>query len=617
MLSRALPPLRDGFTLGFLRRPHGLHDELVSGVRLGALAKGVGLNRRRITKSPRALIGIALAGFAFVAYGPDLTLPFVGDDFVFVDETMHAPFRSIWSRSNGAFRWYRPWSRECHFWMIQHLAGPSPLAFRLVGLALWFAALALYMRLLGKFMDRRSAWVAVIAAAALAFWGTPLLWISGSQDLWLLVWGLAFLVLVAEGRSVAAVPVLALALLSKETAAILPVVAAAYLSLICRAPWRAILSRTIPFVLVTGLWAWWHPYLYARLAHPLPSDAEALTRPSQSVIAVKNLLASLNLSLIPRPFEVSIADVLRTLLSAALLAVAVLVAIGAESPPRASKVQASRNRSLKFSAVWAAAGWLPTHLPSIAWHAYYGCLGALGIWAGLVLVIPRRLTIVMPIVVALALLRGADAKTLTWDWGNEWYLRRAGLLLQSIEHSMKSLEPSIPPHTRVYFARIPNNIGLVAGQGGAIRVWYGDSTLTADFYSHYRRRPVWMASGSDLFFRFDTLRVLTKIVEGPEDAASASALNEEWPDDHVKLAMLFLEAGEPQRAARQFEKLAQLEAHPEAILFGGVARELAGQQLMADSAYSLYGRRTGASRDSIRKLVEILRRTAPTSSEHD
>src|SRR5690242_2729889 len=182
MLSRAVLGAMMDFAL-FRASPHRLHEELVRGLQVETLAIGTGLNRRRIAMSPSALVAIAIAGFALVAYGLDLTLPFVGDDFVFVDETMHAPFRSIWSRSNRAFGWYRPWSREFHFWAIQHLAGPSPWAFRLVGLALWLTALALYVKLLGKLMDPRAAWVAAIAAAALAFWGTPLLWISGSQDL--------------------------------------------------------------------------------------------------------------------------------------------------------------------------------------------------------------------------------------------------------------------------------------------------------------------------------------------------------------------------------------------------------------------------------------------------
>jgi hypothetical protein len=57
----------------------------------------------------------------------------------------------------------------------------------------------------------------------------------------------------------------------------------------------------------------------------------------------------------------------------------------------------------------------------------------------------------------------------------------------------------------VYFGSIPNNIGLIAGQSPALRVWYSDATLEAGFYSSYQPRGEGEPSGLDLFLplRFD------------------------------------------------------------------------------------------------------------------
>src|SRR5262249_48185723 len=150
---------------------------------------------------------------------------------------MWAKFADLWSRNNAMLRWYRPWSRELHFWAIQHVAGPSPVAFRLVGLVLWVAILFLYREFLRTFLSSNDCLLATVAVASLAIWGTPLLWISGSQDLWMLALGFAFLLLVAKRHDLAALPLFVLALLSKETAAVFCLLALAYMILVAGDGW--------------------------------------------------------------------------------------------------------------------------------------------------------------------------------------------------------------------------------------------------------------------------------------------------------------------------------------------------------------------------------------------
>jgi hypothetical protein len=130
----------------------------------------------------------------------------------------------------------------------------------------------------------------------------------------------------------------------------------------------------------------------------------------------------------------------------------------------------------------------------------------------------------------LALLRGADSKTMSWDWG-EWFWLRSGSFLSAIRSELLREHPTLPPHTRIYLGRIPNNIGLIAGQSPALRVWYRDTTLNATFYSNYRPRGATAPKGEDLFFRFDSSQVLEEVVAGPEDIDAARRSNPEWEDD--------------------------------------------------------------------------------------
>src|SRR5258707_4678979 len=91
-----------------------------------------------------ARLALVLAAFVTAAYGPALGLPFIGDDYIFLDKTRDAGFAALWSFHNVDFGWYRPWSREFHFWLLQHIARLHVAAFRIFRAMLWLIALCLY-----------------------------------------------------------------------------------------------------------------------------------------------------------------------------------------------------------------------------------------------------------------------------------------------------------------------------------------------------------------------------------------------------------------------------------------------------------------------------------------
>src|SRR3989442_1202359 len=76
--------------------------------------------------------------------------------------------------------------------------------------------------LVGGLAGRAAAAVATAGVAALAAWGVLLIWAAGSQDLWMLVFGLATMLAFVRSRRGWAVVFQGLALISKETSAVLP-----------------------------------------------------------------------------------------------------------------------------------------------------------------------------------------------------------------------------------------------------------------------------------------------------------------------------------------------------------------------------------------------------------
>jgi hypothetical protein len=559
-----------------------------------------------------AWLAFLLAAFAAAAYGPALNLPFIGDDYVFLDSTRDASFRGLWSFRNTDFGWYRPWSRELHFWLLQRVAGLHETAYRAFGVMLWVVALCLYAAIVRRLASYRVAVIGTLGLASLALWGTPLLWISGSQDLWMLCFAMASVLLFVTGHAGWATLPFGLALLSKETSGVLPALLCGYLFTLERRTLMGALRGTAHFWALVFVWLVVHPTLHTRLLSSPHTTQELEHRPPLLVILVRTLLSVLNLDAFPHPQEIGWSGVLRILASALVLAAGIAAAVRAR-PEFEGKdsVGVDRGALLRFALVWMTLGWLPLFLPSIGWHAYYGCLGALGAWLAVALWLRHRPRVALAAITCLAILRGAQASTLSWDWGNEWYQRRAGNMLAAIRNDLQRQHPTLPRHSRVFLGHLPNNIGLIAGQSPALRVWYRDSTLQAGFYSAYRPRPGSAPPGQDFFFRFDSLRGMVEVKAGFEDVQHALRSSPDWEGDHEKLAVLFLRSGDAPRAAGEFEKLAGLPNRPDALGYAAVCWEVSGDEARADSLIAAAGSRMGLAPAQLQDWIARLRESFP------
>jgi hypothetical protein len=573
-----------------------------------------------VRRGPSAWAALAiLALFVVLQHGGALGAPFFSDDYFFLDKLRGASLLDVFAPRDLAYHWYRPWSRELHFWVLSRLFGPHPLPFHVACFALWLTAMGLYFAFVDRLAGRAVAAIATAAAAAMAAWIVPIEWGPGAQDLWMLVFTLLALHAHARGRAGWASAALALALLSKETAAVTPAIAFAYSIAIERRTPRAALARCAPLLALTAVWAALHPALGGRLWWPHRFAALPAVRTAPLVSAAKSLLALVNLDLPPAPaigWRLALVIAVPGALALAFLALrGVLAASAPAAPPEdARPAPPSPARIAAFGAVWMLAAWLPLLLPSVLWQSYYVLPGALGAWLVVSLALSRARAAAVPLVLALALLRGARAATPARDWGNVVLMRFGKAFMGATESFLERRLPAPPRHTRLFFTTVPTGVVFVTGPGDApaLRVWYADATIRGSFWADYRRRGLSDSIGPDYFFRYDSLAGWLEVRPGPENLRGAQAANPRWREDHEKLASTFVDAGEVRGAATEYEKLAGV--HPDEAEYAYLLGLCFEQLGVADSAALWYGRAAAlpgadeAMREKARRVRVVPRR---------
>lgn len=587
--------------------------------RLGGLA---GQHGKMLLPAGRTVGLGLLVLFLFVRFRDAFGLPFLNDDYVFLDHVRGKSFGELWGFGQLAFHWWRPWSREFHYWWLQNAFGPVEWPFHLASLVLSAGVLAAYWALARRLAGAPAAAVAVAGVVTLPGWGLLLLWSAGAQDLWMIFLSLAALLAWHANRPGLAALIYAMALASKETAAPLPLLFLAHDMWVSRKSWPEAFMRLIPAAIIAFAWAISHPLLLGRVwggavAAPPPSPAAV----PPWTAAIRSALAVFSLDATPAP-EGGWRTVWWDATRSALLAVAFLELL-ARPDARPSNIlggtPAARLRgALPFAAVWWAVGTLPLLLPGLGWHAYYAHFAALGAWIGIGRLLARQSGVAMALIGALAVIGAGRAATPSEDWGEASYQRRAGAYVKDLKQKLLTAYPKLEPNARLWFVRIPNNVGFLAGTGPAVRVWYRDPTLQAGYYSAYAPRPAGAASGPDHFFRVDESGRFLEIRRGAaDDTASVAATaaadsierreNPRWQTDRLSLASALASGSDWRAAAAEFRRLAI--AYPES---SGYAFDAASAYMQAGDTTTAYqwfreaARRPGAPPELVQAVKGIV-----------
>ncbi|MBI1797545.1 MAG: hypothetical protein HYR74_10890 [Candidatus Eisenbacteria bacterium] len=517
-----------------------------------------------------------------------LGMPFVGDDFVFLEKVEHASFASLWATDRLPFHYFRPWSREFHFWALLQAFGPNPFAFHFANLLLAAVTAGVYFVFARRIAGGAAAGAATAGVLALASWGVLYFWASGSQDLWMILFAIGALLAFTSGRIALAVGLQIMALISKETSALLPGIALAYALIVERRTVRAALTRTAPLWGVVAVWALFHPMIGGRIGHPIHDAVlPGVVRPPGE-IARRTIGSLVNLDAWPRPMFGWRAVLDSAVIGVLPLAALALVARRADAAAKPSaRARAAAGRIAAFGGAWALLAWVPLFMPSLGFHAYYALLGALGAWLALGILIAWRPALTVAAVAALVVLRSGRVMSRSTDWGDEWFQRRAALFgVQTLEY-MRAHHPSFPPHTRIYVASVPPRVGLVPGgdESPAMRYWYDDPTLEMRFISHYRPRTLGAAAGNDYFFRFDSTSGWRELRPGDAPGRENPIV---WRGEQQDLMDVMLNVGDWAPAAAAARGLAA--AFPDRALYAydlGVCYARLGR---ADSAALWIGR---------------------------
>jgi hypothetical protein len=527
---------------------------------LSSRAHGPGPVSGRGLPAPSVAAALLLAVlFVATQYPGASTVPFVGDDYFVLEKTRDAAFGAVWSARSLISHYYRPWARELHFWVLQRLFGTNVTPFHLAGAGLWLAVITLYFALVRRLAGPGVAALAAAAVAGLAGWGVLLVWTVGAQDLWMICFGLCFLHALERGRVFLACALLAAALLSKETAALLPGLALAHALLLARLSWGRALRRVAPMLLVVLAWGALHPLLGGRLWWPRAEPVLPGLHPPFGQVALGTLLALFNLGRWPRPEPGWSAVLPRALLGILLLAgfAAWGLWTGRSGAPRTPRPD--RARVAAFGTVWALLGWLPLSMPTLGWHSYYTLLGALGAWLALAVGLARLPWAGVMMVSVLAIARAGLAVTPSEDWGTEWFQRRAAVFTAHAHDALLRLRPELPRGSRVFFAGVPGASGLIAGgeESPALRFWYRDGGLRVATFDRYRVRAPGDVAGADVFFRFDPESGWREVLKGGAGGDLARADAPRWRADHERLAVALARGGDWAGAAAEYDGLAR------------------------------------------------------------
>lgn len=454
----------------------------------------------------------ALALLALALYARGFTLGLVGDDDTLLDAALRVPLGELLTGRHGILGYYRPVSRELYFWIWGHLFGPSALGYHVVNAITFAGVVTMLFLFVRRWLGARAGQLAALALLLFPPCGALLSWVSCAQDLIALFWCAASLLLYQSRRYALAGLAVALAALSKETAAVMPLVLVAYewaagdgaaanAGVAARgeartgeAPARARWARLAPVFAGFGVAL-------------VIAVAMRLTWPRGTSVAVWSLRQLTGAWRLPLDFlstfypaGATAGIALATRSAAAILALAALAAIVAvpDAPPAARRRDAAGAdaRTVRRAIAWSLAlvvlGMLPVGVIVARWRGYFFSLSALGSSVLLALLLARIGTWPARVLAAaLAIVQfGSNSvyQPIQADWGpgrhahvNFAFFEDTSELASGVLTGLLPWAPSIASLPRTFVVGSERNALLENVTGPALRVATRDTVARIRF----------------------------------------------------------------------------------------------------------------------------------------
>ena len=545
-----------------------------------------------VPAAPASLLLIAwctLAALVLFGYAHTLRQGFSNDDYLIFREVVLHPASLVlaWTRLIGGY--WRPWSREFHFWSLHQLFGLNATAFHVANMVLWLGVLATLLAWARRITDARVAVLVVSGAFAASSWGVYVVWASCSQDLWMLLFGALFLLAQSSGRRVLATLSLVVALLSKETA-VLVLAVGVWTQFVLRG--REGLRPRAWFgpVLVVLAWALVHPSIGGHAFFGLAESFDPAPARELSVSGLRFALAPLNLETWPKPQQ----GWPRALVEGAIWAAALgtLAWSVLRGVPAKRNVFPQRRKWILLGIGWWAIGWLPLTLSVLPWHSYYGWFGLCGAWLAVVACLLPRPRVLVALIVIVAGLRPAATQTFVAtqaygdDWGTELRQGLAARRAQRICEQLLAFHPTLPPGSRIVVAGVPGGSGLLTGprSSAAAEVWYHDTTVAMVGLSEYWRRGAGEITGPDYFYVLDREQRMYPLGTGTIPVPDSLRTLSEWVSTEEIVGATLAQVGDWERARDIFARLALTFPREARAAFNlGVAHKQLGDSVRAMS----------------------------------
>ena len=540
-----------------------------------------------------AAIWLVPAVVAAVLSAPRIGLGYFWDDYDFINLRGTGDW-STYFRLDPSITFYRPIPQGVYALVLRLVDPHSGHVGHAVNLVLLAACVALFARWVRKVADPWTGFLAGLAFALLGAAPSLATWVSGSADLFAMLFLFLALSLRHDGRIWPAAGWASLALLSKESAIAAFPALIAYDLVIGREP-KNLRRSLIAFGAVALAWAAIHPGLHRLFAHGLRAGSTHYVGLAHSerwgTHFVRYVLTLANIPLTglrtPWPTDLSVAA---TIALGLLLAGFLIAGRGTPSGRRGRGPEAAPTRRLVALALVLAlpALALPTLFVQL-WVPYFAVIVAPGTCLLIALALRQVPTAASALALAAFLLIGVWSRAMTLPDESVWsepVLVDAARSIETVRRHFLELYPSIPRGAQILVsvaATGSRGISSTLLEGQALDLWYGDPTL-------HTATPESREAGyrADLLFRVTSGLDVVDI--DPVGCRFRSTSRVVDPFDVGRpistYARAVAAAGDPDLALRVLERLAELDQD---------AYRSYDVRLAASIALA-YGRRTDAER---------------------